>query len=80
MPKRSRNRNQPSPRSLGEMISTLVFIGMAAWLLLEALSLMGQAPTWQVVGLFLSAFLSLLGSLRFVIAQALRRTPKGREK
>jgi hypothetical protein len=80
MPRRARTRNQRSPRSLGELISTLVFIGMAVWLLLEALSLMGQAPTWQVAGLFLSAFLSLLGSLRFVIAEAFRRPGKGREK
>lgn len=80
MPKRARSRTQRAPRSLGDMISTLVFIGMAAWLLLEALSLMGQAPTWQVAGLFLSAFLSFLGSLRFVIAQAWRRQRKGREQ
>lgn len=71
---------QRAPRTLGDMISTLVFIGMAAWLVLEALSLMGQAPGWQVAGLFLSAFFSFLGSLRFVIARAWQQHRKGRGK
>jgi cation transport ATPase len=80
MPQRARNRNHRNPRTMGELISTLVFIGMAVWLLLEALSLTGQAPTWQVAGLFLSAFLSFLGALRFVIAQAWYSYRKGRPR
>lgn len=80
MPKRAQSRTQRAPRTVGAMISTLVFIGMAVWLVLEALSLIGQAPAWQVAGLLLSAFLSFLGSLRFVIAQAWRQHRKGREQ
>ncbi|WP_439139987.1 hypothetical protein [Roseicyclus sp.] len=78
MAKRARPSNHRSPRTLSETISTLVFVGMSGWLLLEALSLMGQAPSWQVGGLFLSAFLSLLGAFRFMIAQLWRQFRKGR--
>lgn len=80
MPKRPRSQTRRKTRSLGEMISTLVFFGMAAWLLLEALSLMGIAPAWQVGGLFLSSFFCLLGGLRFVIAQAWDQHKRGRDQ
>ena len=78
MAKRARTPNHRSPRTLSETISTLVFVGMAGWLLLEALALMEQAPSWQVAGLFLCAFLSLLGAFRFLIAQLWHQFRKGR--
>lgn len=80
MSKRPRKRTQRNSRSLGEMISTVVFFGMGGWLLLEALSLSSQAPSWQVSALFLSAFMSFLGGLRFVIAQAWERHRNGRDQ
>jgi hypothetical protein len=74
------SRHKRPTRTLGEMISTMVYIGMAGWLLLEALSLLGQAPAWQSGGLFVTASLSFLGAFRFVIAQAWARYRKGRER
>ena len=73
MAKRARPPHYRNPRTLGETISTLVYVGMSGWLLLEALSLMGQASRWQVAGLFLTSFFSLLGAFRFVIAQLWRQ-------
>ncbi|WP_282057634.1 hypothetical protein [Lentibacter algarum] len=55
-------------RSMGEMISTVCFFGMSAWIALEALALMSVAPTWQIYGLFGASIMCLLGGLRFVIA------------
>ena len=80
MAKRARAPHHRNPRTLGETISTFVYAGMAAWLLLEALSLMGQAPSWQVGGLFLTSFLSLLGAFRLMIAQLWRQLRKGPER
>ncbi|WP_298802630.1 hypothetical protein [uncultured Lentibacter sp.] len=63
-------------RSMGEMISTVCFFGMSAWILLEALALLGQVPKIQVWGLFCASFMCFLGGLRFVIAdvaEAVRR-------
>ncbi|MBO6775071.1 MAG: hypothetical protein JJ897_06115 [Marinibacterium sp.] len=73
MAKRARPPHYRNPRTLGETISTLVYVGMSGWLLLEALSLMGQAPRWQVAGLFLTSFFSLLGAFRFAIARLWRQ-------
>jgi hypothetical protein len=77
MPKRTRNQGQRRQQSLGELISTLVFIGMSVWLFLEGLSLMGQAPNLQIAGLFFTSFLSFLGALRLVIAKAWSQLRKG---
>ena len=77
MPKRARTKDQYSHTTLGALISTIVFLGMAAWLFLEALSLIGQAPLLQVNGLFFTSFLSLLGALRFLIARAWAQYRKG---
>lgn len=76
----ARNRNRRNPRSLGEMISTMVFFGMAGWLALEALSLVEQAPAWQVAGLWICALFSFLGGLRFVIARAWAGLQRGRNR
>ena len=44
----ARNRR----RGIGEIISTIAFFGMSAWLALEALALIGTVPQFQVYGLF----------------------------
>jgi hypothetical protein len=80
MAKRARPLHHRNPRTLGATISTLVYVGMSGWLLLEALSLMGQAPRWQVAGLFLTSFLSLLGAFRFVIARLWHQIGGGGER
>lgn len=80
MPRRTRVPNHRHPSTLGETISTLVFVGMGLWLLLEALSLMGQVSGWRVAGLFLSSVLCFLGSLRLVIARAWQRYKEGRDR
>jgi cation transport ATPase len=80
MARRARIPNHRNPRTLGETISTLVYLGMAIWLFLEALSLMGQVPAWRVAGLFLSAFLCFLGALRFVIARVWQQYRAGRDQ
>ena len=66
-------------RSMGEMISTICFFGMSAWIALEALALMSVVPSWQIYGLFGASIMCLLGGLRFVIADmvaALQRSFK----
>ena len=55
----------------------MVFVGMAVWLFLEALSLAELAPPLQVGGLFFSSFLCFLGALRLVIAKAWYQHRKG---
>lgn len=80
MAKRARTPQHRNPRTLGETISTLVYVGMSGWLLLEALSLMGQAPRWQVAGLFLTSILSLLGAFRFAIAHFWHQISGGGER
>ena len=55
-------------RSMGEMISTICFLGMSAWIALEALALMSVAPSWQIYGLFGASIMCLLGGMRFIIA------------
>lgn len=77
---RVRNR----PRTLGDLISTLCFAGMAMWLASEAIVSLGaravalQAGTgaaeaaaaagWRALGLGTCALLCALGALRHVIA------------
>ena len=68
MARKSKIKRLSQQRSLGQMISTAVFAGMGAWLLLEAASLAPTHPQWQVWGLVACAVFCELGALRFVIA------------
>ena len=54
-------------RSTGEMISTFVYAGMAVWIASEAL--IWQGSTLAKVTLFICAFLSALGAIRFPLQQ-----------
>lgn len=80
MSKRVSRRKLSKSRTLGEMISTISFFGMSGWLLLEALSLVEQASTWQVGGLCVAAFCCFLGGLRFSIAAVWENIRKGRAR
>ena len=64
----ARNRT----RGIGEIVSTIAFFGMSAWIALEALSLIGSVSKVQIYGLFAASFMCLLGGLRFVIAEIVR--------
>lgn len=66
--------------SLGEMISSVAFLGMGGWLFLEGLSLSGIVPAWRVWGLYVCAVLCVLGAFRFVIASLWDRMGKGRDQ
>ncbi|PWR02609.1 hypothetical protein DKT77_10505 [Meridianimarinicoccus roseus] len=57
---------QTGHRSTGDMISTVVFAGMALILGSEAAS--GTGPVWRDALLGLTALASLLGALRFPLA------------
>lgn len=63
-----RRPSRRRPGSLGEMISSVAFLGMGGWLLLEGFSLSETAPQWRVWGLYICAFFCALGAFRFVIA------------
>lgn len=64
-----RMKNKPHrPRSLGEMISSAAFLGMAGWLFLEAQSLPETTPAWRGTGLYICAFFCALGAFRFAIS------------
>lgn len=63
----ARNRR----RGIGEIISTVAFFGMSAWLSLEALALMGTVSHLQIYGLFAASIMCLLGGLRFVVVEIL---------
>lgn len=80
MSKRNRKQDRYSHNTLGALISTMVFVGMAVWLFLEALSLAELAPPLQVGGLFFSSFLCFLGALRLVIAKAWYQHRKGGDR
>ena len=55
-------------RSIGEMISTVVFFGVAAYLLIHGLGLIDEGKKWRGIGSLLAATCCALGGLRFVIA------------
>ena len=56
-------------RSIGEMISTVTFFGLSAYLLIFSLGLLEEGETLRgTIGL-LAAGCCCLGSLRFVIAE-----------
>ena len=61
------------PRTLGDMISTVCFAGVAMWLYGEAAIRHTEAGGWQVWGLVASASACLLGALRHVIADLWER-------
>ena len=55
-------------RSIGEMISTVVFFGVSAYLFLYSLGLLEEGEKWRgIIGLIAAIFCAL-GGLRFVIA------------
>jgi hypothetical protein len=54
--------------TLGDMISTAVFLGMGLWLGGEALLASDAGERWKAIGLGVCALLSVLGALRHVIA------------
>ena len=60
-----------TPRSTGEVISTLMFAGVALWCAGEAL--INEGPWWRGALLWLSAAASLGGAFRFLIARLFRR-------
>ena len=62
-----RPKNAPRSQSIGEMISTLVYIGMGLWLLSAALVSPTDYPLWKKIGLYICGGLSLLASGRFLI-------------
>ena len=62
-----RPENVPRGQSIGEMISTLVYIGMGLWLLSAALVSPTDYPFWKKIGLYICGGLSLLASGRFLI-------------
>ena len=60
----SMRRNQ----SIGEMISTFTFLGLAAYLLIFSLDLLQNGELWRGMGGLLAAACCGLGGLRFFIA------------
>ena len=64
----ARNRT----RGIGEIVSTIAFFGMSAWIALEALSLIGSVSKFQIYGLFAGSFMCMLGGFRFVIVEIVR--------
>ena len=72
----ARNRR----RGIGEIISTIAFFGMSAWLALEALSLIGTVPQFQVYGLFTASLMCMLGGLRFVIVEIVNVVKSARKR
>lgn len=78
-PKRIRHTSRRSG-SLGEMISSVAFLGMGGWLFLEGASLSGTVPVWRVWGLYICAVLCVLGAFRFVIAALWDHLNKGRNQ
>lgn len=55
-------------RSMGEMISSVVFFGFGLWLIFEAQDYVGIFPQWRIWGLRGAAALCIMAAFRFVIA------------
>ena len=53
--------------TIGQLISTLVFLVMAFWLISEGLALFNTEETLKAIAVWFGAVLSLMGSMRFVI-------------
>ena len=62
-------RNQ----SIGEMISTVTFLGLAAYLLIFSLDLLQSGELWRGMGGLFAAACCALGGLRFFIAAFVAR-------
>lgn len=54
-------------RSMGDLISTATFAGLALWWALGALTLGEAGETWRAVGLWLCSAASLAAAARFAI-------------
>ncbi len=54
-------------KTIGQLISTLVFLAMAFWLIFEGLAIYHNKEILKAILVWIGAVLSLLGSLRFVI-------------
>lgn len=63
-------------RSIGEMISTFTFLGLAAYLLIFSLDLIQNGEFWRGIGGLLAAACCGLGGLRFFIAAFVARWRK----
>ena len=59
-------------RGIGEIVSTIAFFGMSAWIALEAISLIGSVGKIQIYGLFAASLMCMLGGFRFVIVEIVR--------
>ena len=56
-----------SRKTLGQLISTLVFLFAGVWLLFEGLNFYLNNEILKAISVWFGAVLSLLGSMRFVI-------------
>ena len=54
-------------KTLGQLISTLVFLFAGVWLLFEGLNFYLNNEILKAISVWFGAVLSLLGSIRFVI-------------
>lgn len=54
-------------KTIGQLISTLVFLVMAFWLISEGLAMYHNKEILKAIVVWFGAGLSLLGSMRFVI-------------
>ena len=54
-------------KTLGQLISTLVFLFAGVWLLFEGLNFYLNNEILKAISVWFGAVLSLLGSMRFVI-------------
>jgi hypothetical protein len=57
------------PRTIGDLISTAVFLGMAGWIGGEAVIAADIGPLWKAILLGTCALLCLLAALRHVIVR-----------
>ena len=55
--------------SLGDLISTLVFFGMALLAFLTGFGALEAGETWRAVGIWLAGFLCFLGACRYLLAR-----------
>lgn len=62
---------QRNPRSTGEIISTIVFVGVSLWLAGEAL--INEGAWWRGALLWLASIASMAGAFRFLIGRMLDR-------
>lgn len=53
--------------TIGQLISTLVFLVMAVWLIFEGLAMYSNKEILKAIAVWFGSGLSFLGSMRFVI-------------